>query len=192
MKKIIVSGVLGLFMMINTANAQTEKGTLLLGGNVANINLGITEGLGSSISLTPSAGYFVSDGFAVGASLPISKSGNKNDESWGSSKTSNTTFGLGVYGRYYFIQDNPLSFFAGLGLGVNNYYTKTKTDFDSNLIEDRVDKYSSSDFYSGVNVGAAYFLNDALAIEGVLSTSDITEDYLSLNFGFGFKYYFKK
>ena len=194
MKKIIASCALGLFLIgFNSVSAQTEKGNFLLGGNLANINLGITEGLGSSFSITPNAGYFVADGFAVGASLPISRSGNSYDGFGGTYKNSSTSIGVGAFARYYFKVGDPLSFFAGLGLGINTYSYKNKfKSDDENVFPSDEDSNSSSDFYSGINVGAAYFISDAVAIEGVLSTSDITEDYLSLNFGVGFKIYFSK
>jgi len=190
MKKIIATGFLGVLMAFGSANAQTEQGNLLLGGNLANIRIGVVDAGGSSISINPNAGYFVADGIAVGASLPIAFSGNSYDGFGGKYSTSTTSFGLGAFGRYYFSTGNPLSFFGGLSLGINSYSYKSKFTPTSGSVSTNSD--SDTDFYSILSVGAVYFLNESIGVEGILSTSDITENGFALNFGIGFQIYFNR
>lgn len=190
MKKIITIGFLGLLLAFSSANAQTEKGNLLLGGSLANLRIGVVDAGGSSFNITPSAGYFIADGVVVGASLPIGYNRSSYNDSWGKYVSTGTSFGIGAYTRYYFKTGNPLSFFGRLGLGVNTYTSKEKYTSTSDFTEDDSFKSSGSDFYSTLGFGAVYFLNDNIGVEGVLSTSDITEDFLSLNFGIGFQIYF--
>ena len=62
MKKIILSLTVVLAFAL-TSDAQTRKGTVLLG---AGSNL--TETAWSDLAITPKVGYFVQDGVAIGAS----------------------------------------------------------------------------------------------------------------------------
>jgi hypothetical protein len=190
MKKLILGSLLSVALFANNAFGQTEKGNLLIGGSIANIRIGVVDAGGSSISLTPNAGYFVADGIAIGASLPIGFSSSSYDGFGGKYTTSSTNFGLGAFGRYYFSTGNPLSFFGGLSLGVNAYSYKSK--FTPTSGSSFTDSDSDTDFYSVLSVGAVYFLNETIGVEGILSTSDITENGFALNFGVGFQIYFNR
>jgi len=60
------------------ANAQTEKGKILLGGNVSYDYSKIKDAdkEGQSLSILPSIGFFVNDNFAVGTAIGYSYEGN--------------------------------------------------------------------------------------------------------------------
>jgi hypothetical protein len=49
-----------------SANAQIQKGNVFVGGNFANLNLGLDEPKIFSVDITPKAAWFVQDNLALG------------------------------------------------------------------------------------------------------------------------------
>ncbi|SEK55588.1 porin family protein [Parapedobacter koreensis] len=99
------------------ANAQTEKGKIILGGNVSYDYSKIkdldTEG--HSLSIVPSAGYFVSDNLAVGTGLGYSYEKNTVDaDIFGSSNTVHA-FSVAPFARLY-KGDGNFKFFGQLSV----------------------------------------------------------------------------
>jgi hypothetical protein len=98
MKKFIV--IVLFLAALNRVNAQTEKGTYLLGGSAA-----FTNASGNSVfQLSPNVGYFVADNLAFGVNATlVSGSGN-------------TATAIGPFGRYYFGGTENGKFFGQLGV----------------------------------------------------------------------------
>lgn len=94
MKKLLF--VVLLIAACSTVNAQTEKGTYLLGGNAI---FQSTSG-GSSFSMSPNVGYFIVKNVALGARANLFVGENYN--SWL----------FGPFGRFYF-GDQPNGKFFG-------------------------------------------------------------------------------
>ncbi|MFC3366125.1 PorT family protein [Pedobacter fastidiosus] len=70
MKKLLLS-LVAVAGLVYSANAQTEKGKVILGGNVG-FNSTKVEGAAKSdfnFSVVPSVGYFVSNNFAIGTGV---------------------------------------------------------------------------------------------------------------------------
>jgi hypothetical protein len=88
MKKLVLA--CSLLIGALTAGAQTEKNTLLLGGNIA---FNSTESV-NSFSATPNIGVFVINNLAIGGEFSLFTS-----EGY-------TSWGVGPFARYYFGQ-NP-------------------------------------------------------------------------------------
>lgn len=86
MKKVVLA--CSLLVATIAATAQTEKNTLLLGGN---ISFNSTESV-SSFTATPNIGVFVINNLAVGGEFSLYTS-----EGF-------TSWGVGPYARYYFGQ----------------------------------------------------------------------------------------
>ncbi|MDG1849741.1 MAG: autotransporter domain-containing protein [Flavobacteriales bacterium] len=91
MKKIILS-LAAVLAFALTSDAQTRKGTVLLGAGSS-----LTESGWMDLQITPKVGYFVQDGVAVGAMINFSNNNvDKTDY-----ELSNSESSIGVFARYY-------------------------------------------------------------------------------------------
>ena len=135
-----------LLVSMTSLSAQIQKGTVLLGGTVAFQNISV-EGSGVTIvNLAPTAGFFLSDRFALGASLGMSLLVNNGGNF--------TSFGLAPYARYYFNGSGKARFFGEASIGISSDKSE---GFDAlNTLQ------------LGLALGADFFLNDNVAIEGSL------------------------
>ena len=86
MKKLVLA--CSLLMATMVASAQTEKNTMLLGGN---LTFNSTESV-NSFSATPNIGVFVINNLAIGGEFSLFTSGGY------------TSWGVGPFARYYFGQ----------------------------------------------------------------------------------------
>ena len=75
-----------------TSDAQTRKGTVLLGAGSEMSNNEWT-----SLAITPKVGYFVQDGVAIGALINF-QSDNVDKSTY---ELNNSVAEIGVFGRYY-------------------------------------------------------------------------------------------
>ncbi len=162
MKKVL----LGVCMLFTLAlSAQTMKGNWLVGGS-AGFNSykpkGADESL-TNISFAPNLGYFLMDNLAVGAAIGYEST------SFGDASTS--SFGVGPFVRYYFLN---LGESAKL-MAQASYTFNTETP-------DEGDSVSGSTL--GLGAGVAYFLNPHVALEGILGYSSNSGD-LGEGSGFG-------
>jgi len=97
MKKLITL-LLALQFVFVGAKSQLQGGNLLVGGDVADFNLGLNKGGNFSISLEPKLAIFVIDNLAIGGYLNF---GLLTSKGAGSS----IDYGLGLLGRYYLSPD---------------------------------------------------------------------------------------
>lgn len=157
------------------ASAQTEKGSMLLGG---------TAGFGAqfnefndvfSVNIFPDFGYFAADGIAVGASLNFGYS--KADES------DATSFGFIPFARYYLNQGNAPMFFLQAKIGVVT--NRIDNGFGANTVSGAV---------FGGGPGMAIFLTDQIAIEGILDVTRYAGDFQFTDLGllFGVQAYLSR
>ena len=125
-------------------NAQTDKGDWLVGGGLM---LNTTEG-NTSFTFNPNVGHFFFKGFAAGAEMTISTS------KFGEVRS--TTLGVGPFARYYFELKAPtFKPFAHAGFNVLSIRTKPPGETET-----------ARSFLFGL--GGAYFINDNVAIDGLL------------------------
>jgi len=167
-KRIIVT--FSALLLYVGAVAQIEQGRCLAGGSVGfsfqnykAVDNGITtsERKTPSFSLTPKAGYFVTDAIAVGAGLSLAASSTKYGDD---DKYNSTSIFFTPFVRYYL----PQRFFGQLELGLGS--SKNKWNYVNE--EDEEFKYKS--FFWSLGVGYAYFLNNNVAIEPMLSYNSTT------------------
>ena len=159
MKKILITLILTTGVII--ANAQTQKGDWMLGGNFS-LN---TSNNNTQIALTPDAGIFIINNLALGANLGFiySKSGDANS----------TSFGIGPFLRYYFTNAMVRPILHG---SLNFLSQKTKiTGFPSTT------NNATSYFLGG---GAAIFISDQVSIDGLIGYSH--SKFKGFNGGGGF------
>lgn len=102
MKKLIIVMAAIVFTFGQGAFAQTEKGTLMLGGNASFES----QGGSSAFLLNPNLGLFVADNFAVGLNATLLTG------------EGTTVWGLGPYGRAYFGGGEKGKLFAQAGVNL--------------------------------------------------------------------------
>ena len=152
MKKILLSA-LAVFAF-GAANAQEggfgfSKGNVIVEGNFSLTSETIPAGGGSTKNTTsygfaPVGGYFISDKFALGLGLNIESNKSNSQEV--------NTLGVGVFGRYYF-----------LDLGQRfKVYGQAALGFDS--INNKTVDAKSTDIGFSAGLGVNYFLTRSLAI----------------------------
>lgn len=117
MKKLLLSLVAVSAFAFST-QAQTEKGKIIVGGNVAfDTNKSDASGSKSntSFNIVPSVGYFVSDNFAVGTGVGYSYSKNTPVIA-NTTGIQNQAFVVSPFGRYYANLSESFKFFGQLSV----------------------------------------------------------------------------
>jgi hypothetical protein len=199
MNKRIIFTFCAVFLYVS-AIAQLEKGRILAGGssglsfnNYKSTYNGtnVYETKTTRFSFSPRAGYFVTDAIAVGAALNFSASSTKYDDD---DKYNGTSISFTPFVRYYL----PQRLFGQFELGVGT--SKDKWTY----VDDDDEEYKYKSFVWSLGVGYAYFLNDNVAIEPMVSYNattytdkDDTKDkdkygYIMLQIGFNIYLDFKK
>jgi hypothetical protein len=165
--------------------AQTQKGNLMVGGDISNFNLNFLGGGGGTaftMDLTPKIAYFIKDGLAIGGYGKLSLATAKDAGTI-------TSYGIGVLGRY-FVEDKRVRqmefskrsrFFleANAGFGGNN---NSKSGASNNGLD------------LGIGPGLAYFITPNVSLEALLKY-ELTVGFGSattsnrLNLGIGFQIY---
>lgn len=77
------------------ANAQIQKGNVMIGGNITNLSFGLDKPNPFSFNLNPKAAWFVSDGLAVGADV------NFGVATAGKNLGTTINYGAAALSRYY-------------------------------------------------------------------------------------------
>ncbi|MDN5288000.1 MAG: hypothetical protein JWR38_4274 [Mucilaginibacter sp.] len=178
MKKSLLLAFVAIIALKFSAHAQIQKGNVLVGGNFANLNLGLDGSKVFSVDLTPKAAWFVQDNVALGAYANLGIQTAK-----GSSTTTN--YGVGALGRYYTGKDVEIlrhgRFFgeATVGVGGTNVSDGGGHTNGLNL---------------GFGPGFAYFITPSIGLETLLKYNGVAGfgnvGYQSnLNLSFGFQIY---
>ena len=193
--KILVVTTLVIFMWMangHSALAQFNQGRMLVGGAVAFSSLTTkddavsTDTKSTSLSLTPNVGYFVIDNLALG--LDVSFTTQKDTQ--GASTSKSTGILAGPFVRYYL---KPGIFFQGEYQFGSEKFTFEGAPF-SGEFKENLSAWALS-------VGYAWFLNDHIAIEPMISYKSVSAnekdvDYKAtnsgLNIGIGFQIYLGK
>jgi hypothetical protein len=169
--------IITLFCSICILNSysQPEKGTYMLGGG-ASTSIDFYNGYNSfNISLYPDIGYFFSDNFAMGASLPLNVNIHEGYRNFG--------YGITPFFRYYFGPASDIMYFVTGAVGIRGLTSKYN---DSSS--------SSSGVTGSAGAGGTYFLNRSIGLEVILgytyskwNESDASSD---IDLSIGFQIYF--
>jgi outer membrane protein len=156
MKKLLLS-LVAVAAITFGANAQTEKGKIILGGNLG-FNSTKVDGAAKAdvnFSVVPSVGFFVGNNFAVGTGVGYNY--NKSV----SSRNQNEAFEVAPFGRYYVNLTDQFKFFGQLSVPLAFGTVK-----DVNANGDTGAKLGTTTSI-GVNVapGFAFFPNKKVGIE---------------------------
>ena len=174
MKKITLAA-LALFGLAFSANAQIQKGNVLIGGDLANLNLSLEKGGNFSGNISPKAAWFIQNNVALGGYVNFGVS-----TFTGGGSTIN--FGVGALGRIYSGTETEIvrhgRFFGEANVGIEGI------------------NYSGSGGNTnglgfGVGPGFAYFVTPSIGLETLLKYNAVAgfgnngySSSLNLNFGF--------
>lgn len=162
-KSIVFAAILLAFA--NTTTAQTNREDWLIGGN---FRINTTEA-NKDFTFQPMAGYFFAKGFAAGAEFKLSFT------KFGGSK--GTAFGVGPFARYYFNLNN--SSFKPL---VHSSFT-----IESNRTEENNVKITNTVTSLFIGGGAAFFINENVALEAIAGYNRSKYENTSSEGGFAFR-----
>lgn len=176
--KICLLLLLGETAFGTAAQAQVQAGNIMIGGNLANISVGLDKPSAFSFDVTPKVAWFLVDNVALGGYVTLGVSGAK-----GSATT--TRYGVGGLGRYYTGSDvealrhGRLFGEATVGIGGLN-------------VGDGGGKTNGLDFSFGP--GFSYFITPNIGLETLFKYNGITgfgnEGYQNnLNLSFGLQIY---
>lgn len=188
MKKITILGafILGASIFTNAQEIKTpqtssevgtkpiQKGNWMIGGSIGSAGYSF-EGETFNINLSPRAGYFISDGIAIGAEIGGGLQTVKDgDNVW--------SYGVSPFIRYYFPEGASSTgrFFGQGSVGISGASAGSESD---------------TSFAFGVNGGYAHFITENVALEGMVgynySKSDLATvgKQSGLGFSVGFQIY---
>jgi Opacity family porin protein len=153
------------FFLIFSVKAQTQKGTVLVGSDISQLNLGL-QGHNNTFSVTvdPQMGIFIRNNKLIGAQL-----------TFGLSTQNGTTviqYGLSAFGRYYFGNDS-ISFYRK-----HKWFIEANAGpFGNSTSGKNVEHTSTNGLGIGIGPGFSYFLTSNVALEALIKYD------LTLGFG---------
>lgn len=168
---------------ISFANAQ--KGTILVGGNIAytseKIDREIESVKNNTFEFSPKVGYQFHDNWTAGVEFSVQSSKTEIGEAEG--KANN--FKTGAFVRYTLPLSETFSFFADLGAGFQNQKSK---NYENGLLvsDNKVDG-----FYAGltpalfINMKKGFGLNFSIGGLGYETLNYDAADYNKFSFNFG-------
>lgn len=183
MKKHLLAILIATAALGITAKAQIQQGYYLIGGNLSNFNIGFSDGTPFNLNITPKVAWFKNNNLAIGGFVDVGLS---------TAKGAGTTFnyGVGPLARYYFgstaVNTTTTSarrssrFFLEGTVGIQGVNTSGGS--------------STNGLGIGIGPGLAYFINQNIALEGLLKynkTFGFGNDGGAsiLGFGLGFQIY---
>ncbi len=187
MKKLLLSAVV-LTTLAMGANAQTQKGYYMIGGDIGNISADLQKG-GSTfgIGVTPKAAWFIQDNFAIGGQVGL---GYKTQKHAGNT----LTYNIGPFARYYFGKDQMSDVNINTPKHVRFFGEANAGFAGSNTKIPGQDAATTNGFNVGVGPGVAFFVNENIALEA-LAKYDLTLGFGTtptinhINVGVGFQIY---
>ncbi|MBE9584244.1 hypothetical protein IM792_07285 [Mucilaginibacter sp. JRF] len=178
MKKFTLITAFALTALSFSANAQIQKGNVFVGGNFANLNLGLDDSKIFSIDVTPKAAWFIQDNIAVGGYLNFGLQTAKES-------STTTTYGIGALGRYYTGKDVEV-------LRHGRIFAEGTVGIGGINVTDGGGHTNGLNF--GFGPGFAYFITPNIGLETLLKYNGTTgfgnAGYQSnLNLSFGLQIY---
>jgi hypothetical protein len=163
------------------AHAQIQKGNVMVGGDITQLNLSLNTGNNFTFTLDPKAAWFIQNGLAIGAFVNFQLITAK-----GAGSTVN--YGVGPLARYY-ISDPKTEvlrrsrFFLEGNIGIQGTNPHVGA--------------STNGLGIGFGPGLAYFVTPNVGLEGLIKWNPIvgfgsTAATSNLTFGLGFQIYLSK
>jgi hypothetical protein len=175
MKKVLMFSLFVSAIGTIQSYAQLQKGSVLIGGDLAGFDLGLNEGSTFTVNLTPKAAWFIRNNLALGGYVDFGLATAKG-------AGTSVNYGVGPLARYYFPSADV------------NVAKSTRFFMEANAGIQGVNApggNSTNGLGLGIGPGLAYFVTDNIALESLLKYngilgfgSDATSSRLSLNLGF--------
>ena len=176
MKKTLSLLFAAIFLLSVPVFSQIQRNSILVGGDIANFDLGLRKGSVFTMRIDPKLAYFIQDNFAVGAYIDL-----------GLQTFSGTTvfdYGVGALSRYYFPDKND-----------QNPLRHSRFFAEANVVITGVNVSgggsSTNGLGLGVGPGYAYFITPNIGLETLLKYNGLvgfgdatTQSNLNLNIGF--------
>lgn len=167
MKKIFIGVALMLSAM--TVNAQIGQGKLFINGEFGISSKSFendSDHKYSTVSITPSVGYFITDQFALGLGVGISSTRDKNTNNTVTITDAYSRINISPFARYYVpTAGDKFHFFVQSRLGFAFDSRNYKTESGNNSVT-RTTKENSINFR--ISPGFAYFPSDHWSVELLL------------------------
>lgn len=175
MKKINYLVVLAVFLISGLkSNAQIQKGNVFVGGNFANLNLGLDNPNVFSIDLSPKAAWFIEDNLALGGYVNFGLETTKG-------APTTTSYGLGGLGRYYAGKDVEV-------LRHGRFFAEATAGFGGVNVSQGGGKTNGLNL--SVGPGFAYFITPNIGLETLLKYNGLvgfgnatSQNNIGLSFG---------
>ncbi len=160
-----------------TAQAQIQRGNVMIGGNFADLNLGLDKPSSFELTVSPKAAWFVQDNIALGAYVDFGLQTAKG-------QGSTVSYGVGPLARYYTGSDvevlNHGRLFGEATVGIQGRNETTGSN--------------TNGLGFSVGPGFAYFITPNIGVETLLKYNGLTgfgnEGYQSrLGLSFGLQIY---
>ncbi|GAA4137064.1 hypothetical protein GCM10022216_12750 [Sphingobacterium kyonggiense] len=150
------------------ANAQTSKGTFLVGGSVSYEGTTIkdSDAKNNSFAIVPQLGYFVADNIAVGTGIGYNWAETESDAGV---KNTNNAFQLAPFGRIYSQNDGPVKFYGQLSVPMSWGTTKVDGDKTGTTAKYGVELAPGLAFFPTSNIGIDF------RVKGLYFNSNNTE-----------------
>lgn len=159
-------------------NAQIQKGNVMVGGDITQLDLSLNEGHNFNVVIEPKAAWFIKDNLALGGYVNF-------DLTTAKGAGTSISYGVGPLARYY-INDKSINvlrharFFVEGNVGIegNNPHVGSSTN----------------GLGLGIGPGIAYFITPNIGLEGLLKYKGIVGFGSSVTssdlvFGVGFQIY---
>jgi hypothetical protein len=174
MKKVTIFAALFAVAASFSAQAQIQKGNVFVGGNFANLNLGLDKPNVFSVDLTPKAAWFIEDNLALGGYVNFGLETTKN-------APTTTSYGLGALGRYYMGKDVEV-------LRHGRIFAEATAGFGGVNVSQGGGKTNGLNI--SVGPGFAYFITPNIGLETLLKYNGLvgfgnatSQNNLGLSFG---------
>ena len=175
MKTIYRFAISFIFLMcFFTAQSQLKKGNVMLGADIANVDLSLNTGSNFSALLNPKAARFMQDNFAFGGYINFRLSTAKGHGT-------NVGYGIGPLARYY-VNDPNMS-----PVGHARFFVEANAGIEGS--KPAVGN-STNGLGLGVGPGLAYFMTQNIGLEALLKYqgiigfgSSVTTSDLTMAFG---------
>jgi hypothetical protein len=183
MKKHVLVVCIVIAALTTTAKAQLQQGYYLIGGDLGGFSLGLSDGRPFNLNITPKVAWFRNNNLAIGGFVDL---GLYTAEGQGTA----FNYGIGPLARYYFGSTDVTTtttsarrssrFFLEGTVGLQGINTSGGS--------------STNGLGIGIGPGLAYFINQNIALEGLLKYTKAVgfgNDGGSslIQFGLGFQIY---
>lgn len=160
------------------ANAQIQKGNVMMGANLSDIRFGLDKPNVFSLKINPKAAWFVQDGLAIGADLSFGLATQKN-------AGTDINYGIGALGRFYG------------GVGANEVVRHSRFFGEATVGVNGVNPAkggSTNGLGFSFGPGWTYFITPSIGLEGLLKYNGVvgfgSSAYAhNLSLGVGFQIY---